>query len=917
MEWERRDRGADRNPQWEIAGVSDALIAEFSSRTRDIEREKDRLIGQYVDQHGRRPSEKTIVRLRAQATLVTRPEKEIHSLADLSTDWRQRAARLVGGDATQWEATLAAGHATVPLRADEVSLAAVFQVAAEVVQAVSEKRSTWRHWNLWAEASKQTMDLRFASTQDREAIVGLIVETAERESISLTPPELAISPIDFRRPDGSSVFRPRHSTVYSSTAVLAAEDQLVARGDDRTGPVVPAAVVERVAARSMHGHTLSRQQIAALDSIATSGRCVDVLVGPAGAGKTTAMRALRAAWIAAHGKDSVVGLAPSAAAAQVLGDDLGVACDNTAKWLHEYDRGRAVFRRDQLVIVDEATLAGTTTLDHITAIAAGVGAKVLLVGDGAQLQSVEAGGAFSLLTSGRSDTPTLTEIHRFTHQWEQHASLELRDGKVEVIGTYARQERLKEGTTDAMLDAAYEAWLADTRCGKKSVLVTEATAVVHALNARARAERIVAGDTDDGREVELADGARASVGDSVITRRNDRRLRTARGAWVRNGDRWKVADVRADGSLVVRRLGHRWAASTLLPPEYVREHVDLGYAVTAHRAQGLTVETAHVVVSASTTRENLYVSMTRGREANIAYVALDKPDDSHAAPEPDEVTARTVLYGVLRHSGVELSAHQTIEAEQEAASSIAQLAAEYETLAAAAQRDRWIGLIRNSGLTPQQIDDVVGSDAFGPLANELRRVEADGHDVERVLSRVVAQHSLDDAQDVAAVIRYRLAHAQPAGGPQRDRSTSFIVGLIPAALGPMDAESRAALDQRRCLIEIRARALAEGAADAKPTWARRLGEPSQELRERRQWLASVATVAAYRDRYAVASAVPSAGTPLPTPNVGTGLRLRKLFGVRSSSPRTLAPSAPTGTLLTHRRSGSSTAPPGRTCPQVW
>ncbi len=179
--------------------------------------------------------------------------------------------------------------------------------------------------------------------------------------------------------------------------------------------------------------------------------------------------------------------------------------------------------------------------------------------------------------------------------------------------------------------------------------------LVHALNARARAERIVAaGDDERGREVELAEGARASVGDHVITRQNDRRLRALSGGWVRNGDRWVVTDVRRDGSIAVRRRGKRMAGAVVLPPEYVERHVDLGYAVTAHRAQGVTVDTAHVVVSARTTRENLYVSMTRGRESNVAYVALDEADDVHAPPEPDDVTARTMLYGVLRHSGAEL-----------------------------------------------------------------------------------------------------------------------------------------------------------------------------------------------------------------------------------------------------------------------
>src|SRR3546814_16238405 len=124
-------------------------------------------------------------------------------------------------------------------------------------------------------------------------------------------------------------------------------------------------------------------------------RQVDLRVGPAGAGKTTAMRALHTAWTSAHGSKSVVGLAPSAAAAQVLADDLGTACDNTAKWLHEHDHGRAEFKPGQLVIIDEATLAGTQTLDKITGLATEAGAKGQLVGDWANLQSADAGGAIS------------------------------------------------------------------------------------------------------------------------------------------------------------------------------------------------------------------------------------------------------------------------------------------------------------------------------------------------------------------------------------------------------------------------------------------------------------------------------------------------------------------------------------------
>ena len=556
---------------------------------------------------------------------------------------------------------------------------------------------------------------------------------------------------------------------------------------------------------------LSREQGEAVASIATSGRQVDLLVGPAGAGKTTTMLALLRTWSAEHGQGSVVGLAPSANAAQNLADELGITCDNTAKWLHEHERGNAAYqlRAGQLMIVDEATLAGTTTLDRLSTIASQAGAKVLLVGDAYQLSSVDAGGAFSLLASRRADAPELTEIHRFKHAWEKEASLALRRGDIDVIATYARQQRIHEGDTDHMLDAAYEAWRADSAAGRASILVTESAHAVRALNERARAERLLIDGADDGREVRLSGDVRASVGDLVITRRNDRTLVTKPGGWVKNGDRWRITDVRSDGSVVVRSVDSR--RRTVLPAAYVGEHLDLGYAITAHRAQGVTVDTAHVVVTASTTRENLYVSMTRGRESNIAYVALDQPDDSHTTPEPDDVTARTVLYGVLQHSGANLSAHQTIEAEQEQYGGIGRLAAELETIAADAQHDRFADLLARSGLTPAQHEAVMASTAFGPLSAALRRAEAYHHDLEKVVPRIVAQHPLDDADDIAAVLTHRLKKAT-AQAPRGERSRPHLIaGLIPEPLGPMDEEDRQAIAQRAALIEGRAQALAERA----------------------------------------------------------------------------------------------------------
>ncbi|MGD9959015.1 MobF family relaxase [Nocardioides sp.] len=864
LEWEMRNRGEKRNPAFEIVGVSDELVGEFSNRARAIEIETARMIEDYLHDHGRDPDAATVIKMRATATLRTRPEKQVHSLADLTTNWRTRASRILGSDATTWARRLLARGARGDslqlvrglLRADDVTPAQVTEAAQATIGAVSQKRSTWKHWNLWAEASRQTMEWRFANANERETAVGTIVEEAKRLSIALTPPELAYSPGVFRRSDGTSRFRPKHSVVFTSEQILAAEDRLLARGEDRSSPVVELEVIEAAAEHEYDGHRLSDEQVATLTAIAASGRQVDLLIGPAGSGKTTTMSGLHKAWTSVHGKDSVVGLAPSAAAADVLAQDLGIACDNTAKWLTEHDLGRAEFRKGQLVIIDEATLAGTLTLDRLAGLAADAGAKVLLVGDWAQLQSVDAGGAFPLLAEARDDTPELAEVHRFENDWEKLASVDLRLGNAKVISTYFRNDRIKDGTHAAMVDAAYLAWRADLRSGRSSVLVTESTEAMVALNERARAERVVDGETEPSREVGLHDSTRASVGDLIITRRNHRGIRALRGGWVKNGDRWRVRGVNADGSVEAERLGMRLGATVVLPADYVAEHVDLGYAITAHRAQGITVDTAHVVVTGSTTRENLYVSMTRGRQFNIAYVALDNPDDSHAAPIPEEVTAKTVLYGVLQHSGVELSAHQAVVEEQGRWSAFDQIVAEYLTIAAVAQRDRWITELTSAGLAEEQIDEVVASDSFGPLAAELRRAESSGHDISVLLPKIVGQRDLGDAEDIGAVLISRLRHVASGRWGRARHAPNLIGGLVPVADGPMRDDMRRALEERAELLESRATALAEAAVDRESTWLRKLGPTPDDVHERELWMQQVRVVAAYRDLWRIDSDTP-------------------------------------------------------------
>jgi hypothetical protein len=166
--------------------------------------------------------------------------------------------------------------------------------------------------------------------------------------------------------------------------------------------------------------------------------------------------------------------------------------------------------------------------------------------------------------------------------------------------------------------------------------------------------------------------------------------------------------------------------------------------------------------------------------------ADDNHDQAHPSENPDS-TARSVLYGVLQHVGAELSAHETVTAEHERWGSMTQLASEYETIAQAAQHDRWAALIHASGLTPEQAESVLSSKAFGALIAELRRAETNHHDVAALLPRLLRPRGFEDADDNAVVLHYRVERdtERPAGSDSTRKPPRLIVGLISSADGAM------------------------------------------------------------------------------------------------------------------------------------
>ncbi|MFC6044871.1 MobF family relaxase, partial [Nocardioides hankookensis] len=652
--FDNRQQVHSNNPHFEITGVSDELQKEFSQRSEAINPAKDAQVEAFTAKYGRPPTSREVLKFRQHATLTTRPDKHHHTLAEQTEQWRNRARAHVGADTVGWVQSLSDITAQgLRLRADDFTPEQMGPVVEASLVNVTAKRPTFNRANVLAEVHRQMQGWTFASPADRiaagERVADHALAAAQGHVVALTPAERQHVPSRFRRPDGSSKFAPATAQLFTTGRVLEAESRLLELGRQSAAPVASLAAVVAVAETDLPGkdHGMSLDQAYAVEQIATSGRVLDVLVGPAGTGKSTSMAGLRAVWELEHGPGSVVGLAPSAAAAEVLGEELGIATENTAKWIHEYkqapERARTVagirakaatartaikraellatatkiedqatrFRPQagQLVIVDEASLAGTLTLDEITQAAASAGAKVLLVGDWAQLSAVDAGGAFSMLVNDRGMVPELNEVRRFTNAWEKAASTRIRIGDDSIIDTYVRHGRVLEGGRETMLDALYTNWLTDVRDGKRSLMVAGDLTTVTALNQRAQADRIAAGEVASAEHgtAALHDGTTAHVGDRVVTRQNKRELATGRG-WVKNGDEWSVTAINTDGSLTVRRASktnhdHGKGGAVVLPADYVATKLELGYASTAHRAQGSTVDTAHAMVTATTTRE--------------------------------------------------------------------------------------------------------------------------------------------------------------------------------------------------------------------------------------------------------------------------------------------------------------------------
>jgi AAA domain len=445
-----------------------------------------------------------------------------------------------------------------------------------------------------------------------------------------------------RRMNGSSVYTVAGADLYTSQRILDAERRLVIAAVRCDGPVVDESAVDLALLEMAANRTaLDPGQASLVRQMCSSGARLQLAIAPAGAGKTTAMRALTLAWTEDGGQ--VIGLAPSAAAAAVLAEQTGIRADTLAKLTWSLDHGElpdwaAAVGPSTLLIIDEAGMADTLTLDAAVQFALGRGANDRLVGDDQQLAAIGAGGVLRDIKQTHGALH-LAELHRLTNPAEAAASLALRDGDPKSLGFYLDHGRVHVGDIATTTEDAFTAWVLDRSAGLDAIMIAPTRALVAELNRRARDHRLNHSPTSS--EVRLADGNQTSVGDVIITRSNDRRLRLGATDWVKNGDRWTITHVGKHGDLTVRHTRSRMTVR--LPSDYVRASTGLGYATTIHSAQGVSADTMHGLLTGPESRQQLYTMLTRGRHANHLYLQVSAtatrtpssdPTPSHRAHPP-------------------------------------------------------------------------------------------------------------------------------------------------------------------------------------------------------------------------------------------------------------------------------------------
>lgn len=591
------ERGLTVGEDGGIVEVPREVERALSNRTVAIEEHLAERIAHYKEHNaGAAPSARTTAKMMREAWEATRHKKGDRPLVSRS----EVAARV---EAAGGRAVLDALGA--PRSARVVALAV--PVAVDQAVRIANEREVLRDPEL-AEVAAKAINATGGTVNDLRGTI---------ESVRLG-----------LRKECVAVDLPGGQTAWMPTGVLNAATQV----QDYLTTMSATATVQPAGLKALVTEGLAPAQAVAAEAVA-AGLPV-VIEGPAGTGKTTALRAALAARQQAGLATFAVAKASSAVAQ--LGD--GWTGRSTADsllrkagwesgpdgWIAPAEVQPIARMRGSVLIVDEAAMMDLHTLSAVSRLATEQGARVVLVGDDRQLAAVGAAGGFTVAARGL-DVIALEEAQRFHDPSYGPLMAELRDGTgddVVVADLVARGAvRVHATEDDALIALAEEATATD------ALVMASDNATASQIARLARAERVAAGQVHEATTRLGRLDEHMGVGDLIQTRANDRLL------GVGNRDRWIVRQVGEDGSLTVAPVGENGtvgAREVALPAAYVRDHVHHADAVTVYAAQGATATKAHALVDGTWTREELYVALTRGRAENTVHVVAVDTEDAVA-----------------------------------------------------------------------------------------------------------------------------------------------------------------------------------------------------------------------------------------------------------------------------------------------
>ena len=645
VQWRRSASG------WEVSGIPDPVLREFSQRRNEI----DAAIAQLETQIGRTTNLGELQRVVA----ATRPPKQQADAKDLLGDWQARAA-IHGFSAEDLAACCHPGRTDRP-PPDRG------QLADHVLgpDGVCADTSVFTYSDLL----RSLVDAPVSVDGEPQPLSATVEELEDIATELLASPE--VIPLDHGT-DVSGGGHPR----FTTWRVLSVQSGIV--DSYRVGLGAGLAVVgQEIVDEHLRDTGLGADQAQLVREFTTSGHRIQCAVGRAGSGKTTALAAAAAAWRAAGYR--VVGAAVKGEAARVLGATAHIPAETVAWYLVPRTGGTPPLDERTVLIVDEASTLSDNDLAALIALTTTTGAALRLVGDPAQHSAVTPGGMFRVLCeSHRALTPELAISRRLQHPADRAAAEHLRAGRVaDAIATLHDAGHLHYAADDAALYAKLlDSWWRDHQAGRHHPLVERSNHRRRQLNRLAR--RLLQANGELGPDLVAASGGRSfAVGDRVTARRPARHLHPDNqpGRYVRNGMTGTViaAASNDDPERDLLRVDFEGIGAVEVPRGFFDDHhdrngrldagLDHAYALTSYAVQGATFDASTSHVDESSSRAEFYVDMTRGREHNRLYATRreDPLDGEHLPKAPLPPLEATIAAQLAKNGEItawELAARQ-------------------------------------------------------------------------------------------------------------------------------------------------------------------------------------------------------------------------------------------------------------------